>query len=403
MRHRRALTAALISATFIVDCAAPTLAAGTYDPGASDTTIKLGNTMPYSGPASAYSTIGRAEAAYFKMLNEKGGINGRKIDFLSVDDGYAPPKTVEQTRKLVEQDEVFAMVGALGTAPNIAVQKYLNLKGVPQILPYSGASRWNDPKAYPWTTGSQPSYQTEGAVYGRWIVQMMPTAKIAVIAPNDDAGRDYVKGFREGLGEHVGQIVADLTYTTSDPSIDSQIVQMKNAGAEVIFNECTPKFAAMALKKIADLGWKPQIILPTVSNSVSAVLKPVGLEAAKGVVTGSYLKDPTDRSWANAPEMIDFLAFMKSHNPSADSGDIFNVSGYVFAQLAAIEISRMGDEVTRANLIKQAQSLHDVRVPMLLPGIKVNTSPANVVPVRQLQMARFDGTQWVLFGDVLGE
>ncbi len=373
------------------------------EPGVTDAEIKLGNTMPYSGPASAYGAIGRSEAAYFKMLNDRGGVNGRKLAFISVDDGYAPPKTVEQTRKLVEQDEVFAMVGSLGTAPNIAVQNYLNTKQVPQLLPYTGASRWNDSKTYPWTTGAQPSYQTEGAVYARWILQNKPDAKIAVITPNDDAGRDYLKGFKQGLGSHANQIVGEAVYTTSDPTVDSQIVALRNSGADVLFNECTPKFAAQALKKVADLGWKPQIILPTVSNSVSAVLKPAGLEASKGIVTGAYLKDPTDKSWENDPEMKDFLSFMKTYNPSADPGDIFNVSGYVFGEIAAHLIGAMGSDVTRANLIKQAQSMRGVRAPMLLPGITINTSPENVVPVRQLQMARFDGTSWVLFGDVLGD
>ena len=374
-----------------------------YDPGVTDTSIRIGNTMAYSGGLSAYSAIGKTEAAYFRMVNDKGGINGRKIEFISLDDGYSPPKTVEQTRKLVEQDEVFAMVGSLGTPTNIAVQKFLNLRKVPQLLPYSGASRWNDAKTYPWTTGSQPSYITEGAVYARWIIANKPDAKIAVMTPNDDAGRDYLRGFKQGLGDHVKQIVAETVYVSTDPTVDSQIVTLKSSGADVFFDECTPKFAAQAIRKAAEIGWKPQIILPTVSNSVSAVLEPAGLETATGIVTGVYLKDPTDPKWDDDPEMKAFRDFMKTYNPSADIGEIYNVSGYVFAQLAALELSQLGNEVTRENLIKQAQSLHDVSIPMLLPGIRINTSPDQVTPVRQLQMARFDGKSWVLFGAVLGE
>lgn len=379
------------------------LPASAADPGVTDTSIKLGNTMPFSGPASGYSAVGKTETAYFKMLNDKGGINGRKVELISLDDGYSPPKTVEQTRRLVEQDEVFAMVGSLGTPTNIAVQKYLNAKKVPQVVPFSGASRWNDAKHFPWSTGAQPSYQTEAAIYAHWIIQTKPDAKIAIITPNDDAGRDYVKGFKSGLGSHANQIVAEAVYETTDPTVDSQIVAFKNAGADMFFNECTPKFAAQALKKAAEIGWKPQIILPTVSNSVSTVLKPLGLENAKGVVTGAYMKDPTDKTWDNDPGMQEFRAFMKAYNPGADSDDSFTVSGFTFAYIAATALQNAGRDLTREGFIKAMQSFHDLAVPTLLPGIKVNTSPDNVVPVRQLQMARFDGTSWVLFGDVLGE
>lgn len=274
---------------------------------------------------------------------------------------------------------------------------------MPQLLPYSGASRWNDAKTYPWTTGSQLSYLTEGAIYAGWIIANKPDAKIAVITPNDDAGRDYLRGFKQGLGDHVKQIVAEAVYVSTDPTVDSQIVSFKSSGADVFFNECTPKFAAQAIRKAAEIGWTPQIILPTVSNSVSAVLEPAGVENAKGIVTGVYLKDPTDPKWNDDPEMKAFHDFMKAYNPSADKSDIYNVSGYVFAQLAALELSRLGNDVTRENLIKQAQSLHDVTIPMLLPGIRIDTSPDQVTPVRQMQMARFDGKSWVLFGEVLGE
>ena len=377
--------------------------AGTYDTGASDTTIKLGQTMPYSGPASAYSAIGRAEAAYFKMINEKGGINGRKVDLLSMDDAYSPAKTVEQVRRLVESDEVLAMFSMLGTGPNIAAQKYLNAKKVPQLFPSSGASRWNDPKHFPWTTGSQPTYRTEGRIYAKWILANKPDAKIAVITPNEDPGRDYLAGFKEGLGEHVDQIVSEAVYETSDPTVDSQIVKFKLAGADVLFNECTPKFAAQAIRKAAELGWRPQIILPAVSNSVGSVLTPAGLDNAVGIVTGAFQKDPGDPRWADDPGVKAWREWMKTYNPGADPADIFNVTGYTMAQMMELVLQRAGNDLTRSNLMKQAQSFKDVELPMLLPGIKLNTSADQVTPIRQLQMARFNGKSWELFGDVLGE
>ena len=378
-------------------------AGGSYDTGANDTTIKLGQTMPYSGPASAYSAIGRAEAAYFKMVNEKGGINGRKVDLVSMDDAYSPSKTVEQTRRLVESDEVFAMFSSLGTAPNIAVQKYLNIKKVPQLFPSSGASRWNDPTHFPWSTGSQPTYKTEGRIYAKWILANKPDAKIAVITPNEDAGRDYLAGFKEGLGDHVKQILSEAVYETSDPTVDSQIVQFKTAGADVLFNECTPKFAAQAIKKAAELGWKPLIILPAVSNSVGSVLTPAGLDNSVGIVTGAFLKDPGDPHWADDPGTKAWREWMKTYNSGADPADIFNVTGYTMAQMMELVLLRAGNDLTRANVMKQEQSFKDVELPMLLPGIKLNTSADQVTPIRQLQMARFNGKSWELFGDVLGE
>ena len=383
--------------------AASAATAGNYDTGATDTCIKLGQTMPYSGPASAYSAIGRAEIAYFKMLNDKGGINGRKVELLSMDDAYSPAKTVEQMRRLAESDEVLAMFSMLGTGPNIAAQKYLNAKKIPQLFPSSGASRWNDPQHFPWTTGSQPTYRTEGRVYAKWILANKPGAKIAVITPNEDPGRDYLAGFKEGLGEHVDQIVSEAVYETSDPTVDSQIVKFKAAGADVIFNECTPKFAAQAIKKIAELGWKPQIILPAVSNSVGSVLTPAGLDNSVGIVTGAFLKDPGDPRWADDPGMKAWREWMKTYNSGADPADIFNVTGYTMAQMMELVLQRAGNDLTRANLMKQTQSFRDVELPMLLPGIKLNTSAEQVTPIRQLQMARFNGKSWELFGDVIGE
>ena len=370
---------------------------------AAEAAIKLGNTAPYSGPASAYGTIARAEAAYFQMLNDEGGINRRKIDFLTLDDAYSPAKTVEQTRKLVEQDDVLAMFSSVGTAPNISVQKYLNAKHIPQIFVSSGATRWNDPEHFPWTVGFNPTYELEGRLYAQYILKARPNAKIAVIAPNEDAGKDYVRGFKAGLGEHVDQLVAETTYLTADPTIDSQMVTMRESGADVFFAEATPKFAAQAIKKAASMGWKPLIILPSVSNSFAAVLEPAGIENAVGVVTGLYLKDPNDSRWADDPALKDWLAWMKKYQPNASTGDLYNVQGYTAAQIMALVLQNCGDDLSRDNIIRQATSLNGVAMPMLLPGIRIYTDPHNVTPIRQIQMARFDGKSWVLFGDVLGD
>jgi len=370
---------------------------------AAEVATKLGNTAPYSGPASAYGTIARAEAAYFQMLNDHGGINGRQIEFLTLDDAYSPAKTVEQTRKLVEQDDVLAMFSSVGTAPNISVQKYLNAKHVPQIFVSSGATRWNDPEHFPWTVGFNPTYELEGRLYAQYILKTKPNAKIAVIAPNEDAGKDYVRGFKAGLGEHIDQLVSETTYLTADPTIDSQMVTMRESGADVFFAEATPKFAAQAIRKAASMGWKPLIILPSVSNSFSAVLEPAGLENSIGVVTGLYLKDPNDARWADDPALKDWFAWMKKYQPNASTGDLYNVQGYTVAQIMALVLKNCGDDLSRDNIIKQTKRLDGVEMPMLLPGIKVYVDPNNVTPIRQIQMARFDGKSWVLFGDVLGE
>src|SRR5579862_4785604 len=370
---------------------------------AADAAIKLGNTAPYSGPASAYGAIARAEAAYFQMLNDQGGINGRRIEFITLDDTYSPAKTVEQTRKLVEQDEVLAMFSSVGTAPNISVQKYLNAKHVPQIFVSSGATRWNDPSHFPWTVGFNPTYELEGKLYAQYILKTRPDAKIAVIAPNEDAGKDYVRGFKEGLGEHINQLVSETTYLTADPTIDSQMVTMRESGADVFFAEATPKFAAQAIKKAASMGWKPLIILPSVSNSFSAVLEPAGLENSIGVVTGLYLKDPNDARWADDPALKDWFSWMQKYQPNASTGDLFNVQGYTVAQIMALVLKNCGDDLSRDNIIRQAKALDGIAMPLLLPGIKVYVDPNNVTPIRQIQMARFDGKSWVLFGEVLGE
>jgi branched-chain amino acid transport system substrate-binding protein len=370
---------------------------------AAETTIKIGNTAPYSGPASAYSAIVRAEMAYFQMLNDQGGVNGRKIEFLTLDDAYSPSKTVEQTRKLVEQDEVLAMFSSVGTAPNISVQKYLNVKHVPQLFVSSGATRWNDPQQFPWTVGFNPTYELEGRIYAEYVLRTKPEAKIAILTPNEDAGKDYLKGFKAGLGEHIDQLVSQTTYLTSDPTIDSQMVSMRESGADVFFAEATPKFAAQAIKKAGSMGWKPLIILPSVSNSVSAVLEPAGLENSGNVVTGLYLKDPNDARWADDPALKEWLAWMKKYQPGVSTGDLYNVQGYTVAQIMAQVLTNCKDDLSRENILKQATNLGGLSMPMLLPGIKVTTEPTNVTPIRQIQMARFDGKSWVLIGDVLGE
>jgi branched-chain amino acid transport system substrate-binding protein len=387
----------------IVSLMTMAFAASPQAAGAAEATIKLGNTAPYSGPASAYGTIARAEAAYFQMLNDQGGISGRQIEFLTLDDAYSPAKTVEQTRKLVEQDDVLAMFSSVGTAPNISVQKYLNAKHVPQIFVSSGATRWNDPEHFPWTVGFNPTYELEGRLYAEYILKTKPNAKIAVIAPNEDAGKDYVRGFKAGLGQHIDQLVSETTYLTADPTIDSQMVTMRESGADVFFAEATPKFAAQAIRKAASMGWKPLIILPSVSNSFSAVLEPAGLENSIGVVTGLYLKDPNDARWADDPALKDWFAWMKKYQPNASTGDLYNVQGYTVAQIMALVLKNCGDDLSRDNIIKQTKRLDGVEMPMLLPGIKVYVDPNNVTPIRQIQMARFDGKSWVLFGDVLGE
>jgi len=380
------------------------LAQKKYDTGATDTEIKIGNIMPYSGPASAYGVIGRTETAYFKKINDAGGINGRKINFISYDDSYSPPKAVEQARKLVESDEVLLVFNSLGTPSNSAIQKYMNAKKVPQLFVATGATKWNDPKDFPWTMGWQPSYQSEGRIYAKYILKEKPNAKIAVLYQNDDYGKDYLKGLKDGLGNKAASmIIAEESFETSEPTIDNHIVKLKATGADIFVDIATPKFAAQAIKKAASMGWKPLIILPSVSNSFSAVLEPAGIENAVGVVTGLYLKDPNDVRWADDPALKDWLAWMKKYQPNASTGDLFNVQGYTVAQIMVRVLQNCKDDLSRENIIKQATALDGLAMPMLLPGIKVHTDPHNVTPIRQIQMARFDGRSWVLFGDVLGE
>jgi branched-chain amino acid transport system substrate-binding protein len=380
--------------------ASPAAAQNKYDPGASDTEIKIGNINPYSGPASAYGVIGKTEAAYFTKINAEGGINGRKINFISYDDGYSPPKTVEQARKLVESDEVLMIFQSLGTPPNTAIQKYMNAKKVPQLFVATGATKWNDPKNYPWTIGWQPNYQSEGHIYAQYLIKNHPNGKVGILYQNDDYGKDYVKGLKDGLNGKL-PIVAELPYETTDPTVDSQIVNLKASGADVFFNVTTPKFAAQAIKKAAEIEWKPVHLLNNVSNSVGAVLKPAGFDNSKGILTTVYSKDPTDPTWKDDPAYKEWLAFMDKYYPDGDRASTFTVFGYLAAQTLVQVLKQCGDDLTRENVMKQAANLKNLQLGMLLPGIAINTGPTDFAPIKQMQMEQFNGERWELFGPVL--
>jgi branched-chain amino acid transport system substrate-binding protein len=377
------------------------LAQKKYDTGATDTEIKIGNIMPYSGPASAYGVIGKTEEAYFKKINAEGGINGRKINFISYDDGYSPPKAVEQARKLVESDEVLLIFNPLGTPSNSAIQKYMNAKKVPQLFVATGATKWNDPKDFPWTMGWQPSYQSEAHIYAKYLMKEKPDGKIAVLYQNDDFGKDYLKGLKDGLGARASMIVAEESYETSEPSIDDHIVKLKASGADVFINISTPKFAAQAIKKIAELGWKPLHIVSNVSSSVGGVIKPAGYENSQGILSAAYAKDGADPQWDNDPGMKKFLAFLEKYYPDANKIDGATVYGYGAAQTMAKVLQMCGDDLTRENVMKQAASLNDFAPDTLLPGVKINTSATDFAPIEQLQMMRFKDEKWDLFGDII--
>jgi branched-chain amino acid transport system substrate-binding protein len=373
-----------------------------YDTGATDTEIKIGNIMPYSGPASAYGVIGKTEEAYFRKINAEGGINGRKINFISYDDAYSPPKTVEQARKLVESDEVLLIFQPLGTPPNSAIQKYMNAKKVPQLFVATGATKWNDPKEFPWTMGWQPNYQMETQIYAKYILKQMPNAKIAVLFQNDDYGKDYLKGLKDGLGtKAASMIVAEESYETSEPTIDNHIVKLKATGADVFVNITTPKFAAQAIKKSAEIDWKPMHFLNNVSVSIGSVMKPAGFEASQGIISSNYYKDPTDPQWKNDPAMKAWNEFLDKYYPEANRADSSVMYGYIAAQGLVHVLKACGDDLTRANVMKQAASMKDFEPGGLLPGIKVNTSPTDFAPLSQVQLMRFKGETWELFGDVL--
>jgi branched-chain amino acid transport system substrate-binding protein len=378
----------------------PAAAQKKYDPGASDTEIKVGNIMPYSGPLSAYAQIGRTEAAFFKMINEQGGINGRKVNFISYDDAFSPPKTVEQARKLVESDEVLLIFESLGTPTNSAIQKYMDQKKVPQLFVATGATKFGDHKNFPWTMGWQPTYQTEGRIYAKYILEHLPDGKIGILYQNDDSGRDYIKGLKDGLGPEASKrmIVAELPYDPSDPTIDSQVVALKTIGADIFFDEASPKFAAQAIRKAAEIGWRPTLFLASISNSVGAVLKPAGVENAKGILSSNYIKDPTDPAWKDDPAIKQWSVFMDKYFPEGDKTSTFTVYGYALSQTLVQVLKQCGDELTRENVMRQAANLKDFEIGLLLPGIKINTSPTDYYPIEQMQMSRFNGEHNELFG-----
>ncbi|MGB6397116.1 MAG: ABC transporter substrate-binding protein [Bradyrhizobium sp.] len=377
------------------------LAQKKYDTGATDTEIKIGNIMPYSGPASAYGVIGKTEDAYFKKINAEGGINGRKINFVTYDDGYSPPKAVEQARKLVESDEVLVVFNPLGTPSNSAIQKYLNAKKVPQLFVATGATKWNDPKDFPWTMGWQPSYQSEAHIYAKYLMKEKPDAKVAILFQNDDFGKDYLKGLKEGLGAKASMIIAEESYETTEPTIDGHIVKLKATGADVFISITTPKFAAQTIKKLAEIDWKPMHIVSNVSSSVGGVIKPAGFENAQGILSAAYAKDGADPQWDNDPGMKKFFAFLEKYYPDANKLDGSVVYGYGVAQTLVKVLEMCGDDLTRENVMKQAASLKDFTPDTLLPGVKINTSANDFAPIAQLQMMRFKGEKWDLFGDII--
>ena len=385
-----ALPLALVSAAVAADT-----------PGVTATEIKIGNTNPYSGPASAYGTIGKAIGAYFKKVNDEGGINGRKVNYISYDDAYSPPKAVEMVRKLVEQDQVAALFQTLGTPTNSAIHKYVNQQKVPHLFVATGATKWNDPQHFPWTMGFQPNYQTEGRIYAQYILKNLPDAKIGILYQNDDYGKDYRKGLHDGLGEAAKKlIVMEQTYEVTDPTIDSQIVNLKNSGANVFFNVTITKFAVQAIKKSHDIGWKPTHFLNNVSSSLGTVLKPAGLDASKGLITALYQKEITDPQWKNDKGYLDWVAFMKKYYPEGALDDQSNAYGYLAAQTLVQVLKQCGNDLSRENIMKQAANLKNFELALLLPGMKVNTSPTDFAPIEQEQLAKFDGERWMLFGEL---
>ena len=401
MKHltRRSILAAAPAAALALN--AWPARAKDYGPGVTDSEIKIGNTMPYSGPASSYGTIGKAESAFYKMINDQGGVNGRKINYISYDDAYTPPKTVEMARKLVEQDQVLLIASPLGTPTNSAIWHYMNEKKVPQLCVSTGATKWDDPKGHPWTIGWQPNYQSEGRIYAAYILKNKPDGKIGLLYQNDDFGKDYLKGVKDGLGSKASMLINEAPYETTDPTVDSLIVGMKAAGCDIFINTGIPKFAAQGIRKAAEIDWKPLHILSSVGNSVGATLKPAGPENAKDIVSDFYLKDPTDPQWQNDQGYKDWIAFMDKFYPDGDKTDLGNVTGPSLAATLVQALKQCGDDLTRDNVMKQAANLNDFTVPMLLPGIKINTTPTDFAPIKQVQMAKFDGQRWNLFGDLL--
>jgi len=392
----------ILSSSLLV-CASFGLGAQPYDAGATDKEIKIGNTNPYSGPFSAYGSFGKAQAGYFKMINDEGGINGRKINFITVDDGFAPPKTLEQARKLVEQEKVLFFFASLGTAPNSAIHKYMNQKKVPQLFVQTGASKWGDPKNFPWTMGWQPNYISEGKVFAQAILDNQPNAKIALLYQNDDSGKDLLAGIEAGLGAKKDMLVARETYETTDPTVDSQIVKLKASGADVFIHGSGPKFAAQGMKKIAELGWKPTQYVWQVSSSIGGVLAPAGIENTLGLITSAFFKDPSDPQWKDDKAMLEYQEWFKKYMPGSDPTDGFYIQGYINAQTMAHVIKQAGNNLTRENIMKQAANINDLKLSLLLPGVNVQTSPTDFYPIERMQLARFDGKAWVLFGKTYGD
>ncbi len=400
---RRRLVMALGLALILLGFAAPgAIAEKIYAPGVTDTEIKLGQTMPYSGPASPYSAVGKAESAYFNMINEQGGVNGRKINLISLDDAFSPPKTVEQTRRLVEEDHVAFIWQSLGTPTNTAIEKYLNDRKIPQLFISTFASKFNDPQHFPWTMGGLGSYRAEGQIYGKYILQYHPNGRIAVLYQNDDYGKDYEQGLREGLGDKAAtMIVAEATYEVSDPTVDSQIVTLQGSGADVFYDVSGAKFAAQAIRKVYDIGWKPVHFLNTVSTSVAAVLKPAGLDKSAGIISVVALKDPNDPRWHDDPGYRDWLAWMRKYYPDGDIADLNIVYGYTQSQMLVEVLKQCGDNLSRPNIMARAAQLHALALPMLLPGITLSTTPTDFQPLKQLRMAKFNGQTWEVFGDLM--
>jgi branched-chain amino acid transport system substrate-binding protein len=392
MKLRYASIAALLAAAL----ASPTALA--------QKTIKIGNTNPYSGPASAYGSIGKAIGAYWKMVNDQGGINGRKVEWISYDDGYSPPKTVEMTRRLVEQDQVLLLFQSLGTPPNSAIHKYMNAKKVPHLFVATGATKWNDPKKYPWTMGWQPNYQTEGRIYAEHILKNNPKAKIGILYQNDDYGKDYLQGFKDGLGaKGSSMIVKEVSYEVADPTVDSQMVQLQGSGADTFFNITTPKFAAQAIRRAYDSGWKPTHYLNNVSTSIASVLKPAGLDKSVGLISTIYLKDPTDPQWKDDPAVKEWKAFVDKYLPGANLPEAFTSYGMAVSQTLHQVLKQAGNNLSRANIMKQAANLKGYRPELLLPGIRINTNPTDHAPIESEQLVRFDGKTWVRFGPIIGK
>jgi len=387
--------------SLIASCNGNVFAQSKYDVGANDQEVKIGNILAYSGPVSSLGVIGRVEAAYFNKLNDEGGINGRKVNFISYDDAYSPPKTVEQARKLVESDEVLLLFNPVGTATNAAIQKYMNSKKVPQLFVGGGATRWNNPTEFPWTMGFQPNYQAEGRVYARYILKEKPEGKIAVLYQNDDLGKDYLKGLKDGLGARSSMIIMEESYEVSEPTIDSHVVKMKASGADVLISIALPKVAAQSIRKVSELGWKPLFILSSIGASIGTVIRPAGFENAQGIISTVYLKDPSDPQWADDEAKRRFDAFIAKYAPNVDKNDYFVVYAYVISQTMAKVLEQCGNNLTRANVMQQASNLKDLKPEMLLPGVTINTSPSDFAPMEDMRMVRLKGERWEIFGDVM--